>query len=217
MDPVTPLAATAAPRPDAAGAAGGRSTSADFQTFLALLTAQLRHQDPLKPVESTEFVAQLAAFSGVEQQIRGNERLESILEALTAGREAGLAEWIGREVRAAAAAAFDGRPVEIRTEPVAGAELAVLVVTDAAGAVRARLTVDPRAGRLDWAGETIGGTLPPGRYRFAIEYHGGGQLLATRAGEVFAEVVEVRRGADGIRLVLADGTELPAAQVMAVR
>ena len=47
----------------------------DFETFLKLLTAQLRNQDPLQPMDSTEFVAQLASFSAVEQQVRANDRL----------------------------------------------------------------------------------------------------------------------------------------------
>ena len=55
----------------------------DFQTFLKLLTAQMRHQDPLEPLDSTQFVAQLAAFSSVEQQIETNTKLETINENLS--------------------------------------------------------------------------------------------------------------------------------------
>lgn len=55
----------------------------DFQTFLQLLTAQMRHQDPLEPLDSTQFVAQLAAFSSVEQQIQTNAKLDLLNENLT--------------------------------------------------------------------------------------------------------------------------------------
>jgi flagellar basal-body rod modification protein FlgD len=50
-------------------------------------------------MESTEFVAQLASFSGVEQQIRANDRLDSILGVRAGGAAVGLAAWSGREVR----------------------------------------------------------------------------------------------------------------------
>lgn len=40
------------------------STNSDFETFLRMLTTQLQNQDPLKPMESTEFAVQLATFSG---------------------------------------------------------------------------------------------------------------------------------------------------------
>jgi flagellar basal-body rod modification protein FlgD len=218
MDPVaTPPATPPAPLVSS-GAATARSVSGDFRTFLALLTAQLKNQDPLKPVESTEFVAQLASFSAVEQQVQANGTLALILEALASGPEGGLAEWIGTEVRAAAAAPFDGTtPLPLHADPVAGAELAVLVVKDAAGTVAARLTVDPKAGDLVWAGEAVAGTLPAGSYRFEIESYAGGTLLATRAAEVFAEVVEVRREGSATVLVLADGTKIAADAVRAVR
>lgn len=199
------------------GAAAARRTSADFQTFLTLLTAQLRNQDPLKPVESTEFVAQLATFSAVEQQVETNEKLETILDALTNGPGAGLAEWIGKEVRAVASAEFDGAPVALHADPVEGAELAVLVVRDAAGAEAARLTVDPRAEDLTWTGEGVAGRLPPGRYSFSIESYAGGERIGVRGAEVFAEIVEVRREGLATFLVLADGTRILSDEVEAMR
>jgi flagellar basal-body rod modification protein FlgD len=60
--------------------------TADFQTFLQLLTTQLKNQDPLNPMESTEYATQLATFSGVEQQVRTNELLESL--------SSGYATWV---------------------------------------------------------------------------------------------------------------------------
>jgi flagellar basal-body rod modification protein FlgD len=227
MDPATAtpaatLAATPATLAPAATATlssgSGHNLSGDFKTFLTLLTSQLRNQDPLKPVESTEFVAQLATFSAVEQQVQTNDKLEAILDALTGGPNAGLSEWIGKEVRAVAAVPFDGAtPLSLHANPADGAELSVLVVKDAAGAERARLTVDPKAEDLSWAGESLAGKLPAGTYSFAIESYAGGSLVATRGAEVFAEVVEVRRDGLDTVLVLKDGTKISADQVQALR
>ncbi|WP_031554770.1 flagellar hook assembly protein FlgD, partial [Parvularcula oceani] len=72
-------------------------TGADFEAFLKLLTAQVEHQDPLAPLDSTQFVEQLATFSSVEQQVQSNAHLEAIAKML----EAALGEQLGGEDGAA--------------------------------------------------------------------------------------------------------------------
>ena len=57
------------------------SSTIDYESFLKLLIAQLKNQDPTKPVESTQFVSQLASFSAVEQQVATNNRLDQLLTA----------------------------------------------------------------------------------------------------------------------------------------
>lgn len=54
------------------------STADEFNTFLELLTAQIRNQDPLAPLDSTQFVEQLATFSNLELQAKNTQILESI-------------------------------------------------------------------------------------------------------------------------------------------
>lgn len=55
------------------------SASLDYNTFLKLLLAQLKNQDPTKPMDSTEYMSQLASFSNVEQSIKTNSKLDSLL------------------------------------------------------------------------------------------------------------------------------------------
>jgi len=55
----------------------------DYQAFLRLLVAQMKNQDPTAPMESTDYVAQLATFSQVEQSVQINNKLDSILQAST--------------------------------------------------------------------------------------------------------------------------------------
>lgn len=65
--------------PPATAASEARSdASEEFDTFLTLLTAQIKNQDPLAPLDSTQFVEQLATFSNLELQAEGNQTLESI-------------------------------------------------------------------------------------------------------------------------------------------
>ena len=53
----------------------------DYKAFLRLLIAQLKNQDPTKPMDSTQFVAQLATFAQVEQSITANAKLDSLITA----------------------------------------------------------------------------------------------------------------------------------------
>jgi flagellar basal-body rod modification protein FlgD len=80
---VQPASAVAGSTTQASAQAPQTKGEQDFQTFLKLLTAQMRHQDPLEPLDATQFVAQLAAFSSVEQQIETNTKLETINEKLS--------------------------------------------------------------------------------------------------------------------------------------
>ncbi len=68
------------------------------EAFLGMLIAQLKHQDPLNPLEGTDFTAQLAQFSMLEQQFSTNDNLKSLLGATNAKREDNLIEYIGKEV-----------------------------------------------------------------------------------------------------------------------
>jgi flagellar basal-body rod modification protein FlgD len=70
-----------APGPAAAAEATGRlaKTNVDKDTFLTLLVAQLKNQDPLAPQDGAEFVAQLAQFNSLEQLININDRLNQLV------------------------------------------------------------------------------------------------------------------------------------------
>ncbi len=90
---------------DAVGAAGSQpgtasSTAAnkaalDYDTFLKLLVAEMQNQDPTEPMDSTEYVAQLATFSQVEQTIQTNTRLEELLKSSSISQAGSL---IGRTI-----------------------------------------------------------------------------------------------------------------------
>lgn len=212
--------ATAAATTPAAPVAGtaGDAIAADFQTFLTLLTTQLRNQDPLSPTDSTEYMSQLASFSGVEQQVRTNDRLDTIISTLGNGSSAGLAAWIGREVRAPAAAAYAGTAIEVGIVPNTAADGAVLVVTNAFGTEVARRTLAADATAATWDGtDDLGAPVAHGDYAFAIESYDGDTLLGTTPGTVYTTVREVRVVDGETALVLADGSSVPPEAITALR
>ena len=83
-------------------------TAVDYESFLKLLVAEMKNQDPTKPMESTDFVAQLATFSQVEQSVQSNTKLDQILQASALSQASAL---IGREVTSA-----DGKTTGVVTE-----------------------------------------------------------------------------------------------------
>ena len=109
------LAAVAGPAPTASSATS--EISSDFETFLRMLTVQMQNQDPLNPVDSSDYAVQLATFSGVEQQVLTNDLLRGLAAQNGTAGLAQMANWVGMEARAVGAAYFNGAPVTIAPEP----------------------------------------------------------------------------------------------------
>jgi flagellar basal-body rod modification protein FlgD len=76
--------ATKPPTAQPSPTTGSTSNLGNQQTFLALLVAQLKYQDPLQPQDGTAFVTQLAQFSDLEQQIGTHADLDAIRQLLAA-------------------------------------------------------------------------------------------------------------------------------------
>jgi flagellar basal-body rod modification protein FlgD len=57
----------------------GSTLAGNFQTFLSLLTTQLKNQNPLDPLDTNQFTQQLVQFAGVEQQLRTNSQLTTLV------------------------------------------------------------------------------------------------------------------------------------------
>ena len=90
-----PAATAANPGQQPSPASAAAKASTDFDTFLALLTTQLRNQDPTSPADSTELVAQLANFSSVEQQIKTNDKLDTLIASLSGANYSNLlGKWL---------------------------------------------------------------------------------------------------------------------------
>ena len=87
--------ATSGSSETAATAWAQSSSSVDYDAFLKLLVAQMKNQDPTAPMDSSEYIAQLASFSNVEQSVKANARLDALLAAQALAQADGI---IGRTV-----------------------------------------------------------------------------------------------------------------------
>ena len=70
----------------------------DYNTFLQLLIAEMKNQDPTKPMDSAQYIGQLASFSNVEQAVKTNAKLDAMMSSLALTQAEG---FIGRTVTAA--------------------------------------------------------------------------------------------------------------------
>lgn len=208
----------ASPTTNTASTGAGTKISSDYMTFLRMLTVQMQNQDPLNPIESSDYAVQLATFSGVEQQVRTNELLADMASRFQQFGMADMAGWIGKEARSNAPVYFDGTPVTLSPNPAAGATRAVIAVKDAQGNLVSREEIPANAAPYRWLGGGVDGMpLPTGVYTITLESMQGEEVIDARPIEYYALVSEARGGPSGTKLVLPGGIEVAATSVTALR
>ncbi len=195
------------------------SLASDFDTFLKMLTAQARFQDPLNPVDSTQYASQLAQFSAVEQAVRTNETLQLISGQLGGSDISSLASWVGMEARAHAPAFFDGSsPITISPNPAAVADRVELVVYDENGVEVQRSVLPVSAQPVEWVGlDDDGNPLPEGTYSFAVESFADDKLILAEQAEVYSRVTEAQVLNGKIILILEGGQAILSSTVTGLR
>jgi flagellar basal-body rod modification protein FlgD len=156
----------------AAGTARSK-LSANFDTFLLLLTEQLRHQDPTDPMDTAEFTQQLVQYSQVEQQISTNASLETLLSLQRADSAAGAVGYLGRTVVTKGdLATLSGGAANWTYQLPANTAATQLIVTDAKGRIVFNQTGQRAAGThaFAWDGKSASGqSLPDGVYRLEVK------------------------------------------------
>lgn len=192
--------------------------SSDFNTFLRMLTVQMQNQDPLNPIESSDYAVQLATFSGVEQQVRTNDLLRSLAGQMGATGMTQLAGWVGKEARAVAPALLSGQPISILPSVAESADAAQMIVRDVSGSEVQRFDIPLSNEPVTWAGVTTDGyPYPPGLYSFHVTSYEGDATLETRQAAVYSTVTEVRTENGEAKLILQGGTAVSASDVTALR
>lgn len=217
---ISPTLSTTSSATTASTSAQAQATlSSDFETFIKMMTTQAKYQDPLEPLDSSEYASQLAQFSMVEQQVLSNDLLTALANQLGSSTMGQMAGWIGMEGRTTEPVLFDGTPVTVLPEPPVGAQQMELVIYDTLGREVDRGALPVSSDPVLWAGvQQNGSPLASGLYRFEVEAIGtGGEALATTAASTYARIVEVQNIGSEARVVFAGGTEVPAASITALR
>jgi flagellar basal-body rod modification protein FlgD len=146
--------------------------ASNFTQFLTLLTTQLKNQNPLDPMDTNQFTQQLVEFAGVEQQLKSNDRLDSILAASQSASSASATSYIGKTVTTdGTTAQLSNGSASWTLDPARAATKAVVTISDSKGNVVATQTTALSAGSqsYSWNGKTSAGlTSADGTYSIKV-------------------------------------------------
>jgi flagellar basal-body rod modification protein FlgD len=215
------------PAPGASGSKANSMTDMGADDFLTLMVAQLQHQDPTKPMDNTEFVAQLAQFStstGVQEL---NESFSGLSASLASSQMLQATDLVDRQVSTESNVGFLEAGTDENGEPVAALDATValsdnrggmLYVQDMTGqlvysaALPAEATGDFQ---VRWGGTNANGdAMSPGNYRISAETNVGGEVTSV---PVYAhsrvQSVSINPATGSASLNLVDGSELSFAEI----
>lgn len=210
---------------------GGPANSAEdlgFDTFLKLLVTQIANQDPLNPMDGTQFTEQLATFSSLEQQMASNAHLEKLTEAEDYGAQNLAVSYIGKDVLVPAGQ--DNSPGQVTLTESGTASFAYhmkenvisnqVEIRDASGTLVR--TLDGETGKgvhnVEWDGkDDFGNTVPPGEYTVAVKPKREDGSKGIAQLYTFGAVDSVTSQGDERSLNLHDGREVAFDSVLQVR
>ena len=192
---VTPSVSSAASTTAAKTVTDSKSLAENFTTFLNLLTAQLRNQNPLDPLDTNQFTQQLVQFAQVEQQLKGNNQLEALVSLAQNSEKTSAMNFVGSSVVIEGATTQLAEGVATWAFGVEKPATATVTITDKNGqaAYSGSFTVEPGTQMFTWDGKGNSGTLwPPGDYTISVvAKDASGQNVA-----ITTEVQGVVEGAD---------------------
>ena len=170
--PVSSITPSVAASTGSAAQDAQKSLSTNFDTFLTLLTTQLKNQDPLSPMDSNQFTQQLVEFSQVEQQIHSNQNLESLISLTKANSATTAVSYLGKSLTLTdgTAALMNGQ-AKWAYSLDNDSSTTKLVVTDTTGRIVYSGAGETTSGMhaFTWNGnDNSGNALPPGVYTLKV-------------------------------------------------
>ncbi|MCW8836716.1 MAG: flagellar hook assembly protein FlgD [Rhodospirillales bacterium] len=193
----------------------------DLNHFLTLLTTQLQHQDPLEPMDATEFTAQLVQFASVEQQIYQNTNLEKLINLQSASQLGNIVNYVGL------AAEVEGQELPLQNGAAEfsytladKADKVTVLITDGSGKTvfTAQGETDAGVHRISWDGKDMDGiAVPDGTYNVtaaALDYNGDPlDVVHTVVGRVTGVAV----GENGTPTLFMGDVDVAMEKVIAVK
>lgn len=153
----------------------------DMNRFLKLLVTQLKNQDPLKPMDATEFTSQLVQFASVEQQISANANLEKLLGLQQTSQVSDMVNFIGNTIEAdAKVVPLENGKAEFTYDLDTKSDKTAIVIKNSSGLNVFSTDGENGAGKHNyvWDGKTSSGSIAPdGSYTVVV-------TAVDRAGEV---------------------------------
>jgi len=191
------------------------------EDFLKLLVAQLQHQDPLNPMDSAEFTAQLAQFSSLEQQRNINENLASLISIQKEGKLLEVAGLVGKNVLASTnEIVWEGSDkVNLGFELPQDVASGTITITDSMGNLIRTIQkggLNKGYNSISWDGRNNSGVLvPPGRYYYAVS--GITKDKSSVSGEPILEgKIDAVKYQDGSAYLVVDGREIATSKIIKI-
>ncbi|WP_181708070.1 flagellar hook assembly protein FlgD [Chthonobacter rhizosphaerae] len=193
---------------------------ANYDTFLSLLTTQLRVQNPLEPMDAEKFTEQLVQFSAVEQQIQTNKNLEAMLSALVSGSALNLVNYIGKTIEAESSTTkLENGQALWKVSAASAAPRSTATIRNSAGAVVFSGPVDLTSGEntYAWDGKTAtGATAPDGNYTITFDARSGTDATVAVTTRVSGTVTAIDTSTSEPFLTV-NGAKVPLSEILSVR
>lgn len=200
-----------------------KSLADNFDTFLTLLTTQLKNQDPSNPLDSNQFTQQLVSFTGVEQAIDTNKNLEKLIAMTQSTQINDAVSYLGKIVQASGnVGSLDNGEAHFHYHLDDSATVTTIAIKNLAGKTLYTITGDTEAGDHEfvWDGVDLAGNqLKDGKYQISVNaVNGAGAAVGvTTSVEDVVSSVTMKDGKPVLSLGDGDGGDISIDQVLSVR
>jgi flagellar basal-body rod modification protein FlgD len=187
-------AISAASNAGVASAVNNTEIASNFTTFLQLLTTQLKNQNPLDPLDTNQFTQQLVQFAQVEQQMKSNDQLSSLVSLEKSAQASTALAYVGSTVVVDGSSAPLANGSATWSLNVTKPSTATIVIKDATGQTvySGSYGVNPGNQQFNWNGRGNDGTLwPDGNYTLSATALDANQQSVAISTEVQATVDSV--------------------------
>lgn len=199
-----------------------KTLSADMNTFLTLLTTQLKFQDPLNPTDTAEFTNQLVQYSNVEQAIQTNEKLDSLIALNNNNLGAQAVSYIGKVAQVLGdVMPLDGGVAQATYTLDKDVSSCTIMVKDMSGNIVYTETGNKVAGthNFKWDGKDSNGSqLEDGAYQIVVNTSvAAGETAATVITTILGKVTGVASDSSGVYIGLGDSVTANLSDILTVR
>lgn len=202
--------------------ASSQTLSADMNTFLTLLTTQLKYQDPLDPMDTAEFTNQLVQYSSVEQAIQTNAKLDNLLSLNLSNLGAQAVSYIGKTAQVLGdVMPLDGGKAKATYTFNKDVVSATITIKDMNGKVVYTASGETTSGthEFTWDGKDSNGIqLEDGAYQIIVNPKvAAGEAQATVTTTIFGKVTGVASDENGIYIGLGDAVTAGLGDILTMR
>lgn len=187
--------------------------------FLTLLVTQLQNQDPLNPMESADFTAQLAQFNSLEQLLKVNEHLDLLYSSQQSMNNAQALGYIGKTIQAEGSTirVADGNAESLTFDLATDAASAFITIYDSLGTYVTTLEkTDLSAGEntVEWSGTAISGAkVTDGFYTYSVTALADDDTTVAVTPYITAAITGIGYR-DNAAVLLADGREIEISDIV---